>query len=203
MFRHPFTSLVAGPTGAGKTRWIQKFIGNVDKMMSPPPQRIIYCYGEWQTLFNDMYGSVEFVSGLPDLEELDSRVNNLIVLDDLMNEADESVSKLFTKISHHRNTSVIFLVQNLFPKNKEFRTISLNSHYIVVFKNVRDKTQITNLAKQMYPGNIKYLQSAYLDATTEPFKYLLIDLKPDTLDSQRLLTNVFPEEGLTCCYVPK
>ena len=36
------------------------------------------------------------------------------------------VTKLFTKKSHHCNTSVIYLVQNVFPKGKESRTISLN-----------------------------------------------------------------------------
>ena len=40
-----------------------------------------------------------------------------------MAETDERVTNLFTKKSHHCNTSVIYLVQNLFPKNKESRTI--------------------------------------------------------------------------------
>ena len=39
------------------------------------------------------------------------------------------------------------LVQNLFPKNKETRTISLNAHYMVVFKNPRDKSQISHLTR--------------------------------------------------------
>ena len=37
---------------------------------------------------------------------------------------------------HHRNTSVLCLVQNLFPKNKESRKISMNSQFMVVFKNL-------------------------------------------------------------------
>ena len=36
---------------------------------------------------------------------------------------------------------MLYLVQNLFPKNKESRTISLNSQYMVVFKNPRDASQ--------------------------------------------------------------
>jgi len=51
-----------------------------------------------------------------------------------MNETNRSVTDLFTKGSHHRNISEIYIVQNLFNKRKEHRTISLNSHYIVVFK---------------------------------------------------------------------
>ena len=45
--------------------------------------------------------------------------------------------------------SVIFLTQNLFHKNKHMRTISLNAHYLVLFKNPRDVEQFTTLARQM------------------------------------------------------
>ena len=33
------------------------------------------------------------------------------------------------------------------------RNISLNIHYIILFKNPRDSQQISTLARQMYPGN--------------------------------------------------
>ena len=69
------------------------------------------------------------------------------------------------KKSHHRNTSVLYFVQNLFPKNKESRTISLNSHYMVVFKNPRDASQMSHLARQMYPGRVQFVQEAFKDAT--------------------------------------
>ena len=36
-----------------------------------------------------------------------------------MNEADQRISNLFTKGSHHTDSSVIHIVQNLFSKNKE------------------------------------------------------------------------------------
>ena len=62
---------------------------------------------------------------------------------------DESVHE---EESHHSDTSVIYLVQNLFSKNKESRTISLNAQYMIVFKNPRDSSQLANLARQMYPG---------------------------------------------------
>ena len=62
---------------------------------------------------------------------------------------------------------------------------------MVVFKNVRDASQITNLAKQMYPGNVKYLKSIYEDATNKRYGYLLIDLKPDTSYLLRLRTDIF------------
>jgi hypothetical protein len=57
---------------------------------------------------------------------------HLIILDDLMDETDQRVTSLFTKKSHHRNISVMYIVQNLFHRGKHHRTISLNAHYMVV-----------------------------------------------------------------------
>ena len=80
--------------------------------------------------------------------------------------------------------------------------MSLNSHYLVLFKNARDATQISHLAGQMYPGKSKFMIEAYRDATSSPFSYLLIDLKQATEDKLRLRTNIFPGET-TYVYVPK
>ena len=128
------------------------------------------------------------------MTSLDPAKVNLLIIDDLMHEMNEVVAKLFTKGSHHRNTSVLLLTQNIFHQNKHSRTVSLNAHYMVLFNNVRDASQITNLAKQMYPGNVKYLKSSYEDATNKHYGYLLIDLKPDTSDLLRLRTDIFPGE---------
>ena len=90
-----------------------------------------------------------------------------------MSETDDRVTRLFTKGSHHRNLSDMYIVQNLFGKNKEQRTISLNSHYLVIFQSPRDASEITHLAQQMYPGKLKYLQEAFKDATSAAYSYLL------------------------------
>ena len=84
------------------------------------------------------------------------------------------------------------LTQNLFDKNKYARTISLNAHYIVLFKNPRNVTQFATLARQMYPNSSKFAIEAYRDATSVPFEYLLVDLKPDQDERRRLRTNIFP-----------
>ena len=67
-------------------------------------------------------------------------------------------------------------------KNKQTRTLSLNSHYIVLFKNARDATQVDNLARQMYLGKSAFMIEAFKNATSAPCGYLLIDLKQETED---------------------
>ena len=173
-------------------------------MIDPPPERITWCYGEWQEAYATMdLVDVRFEEGLPNASMFDSATRNLIIIDDLKVETDERVTTLFTKKSHHRNTSVLYLVQNLFPKNKESRTISLNSQYVLVFKNPRDATQMAHLARQMYPGCVKFVQEAFKDATSVPYGYLLVDLKQDTPEDMRLRTTIFPNDGFQYVYLPK
>ena len=98
--------------------------------------------------------------------------------------------------------SIIYIVQNLFSKNKEHRTITLNCHYIVIFKNPRDASQIIRLASQMFPRQTQYMLEAYKMATEQPYSYLFIDLKQDTPDHMRLRSNIFVDET-QFVYIPK
>ena len=189
---------IAGPTGSGKTTFVERFLTTLPDVMVPVPEKIIWCYSEWQSAYEKLNGFVDFVEGLPSVWESGPR--RLIIIDDLMNQTDDRVTELFTKGSHHRNMSVIQIVQNLFDKKQ--RTINLNCHYTVLFKNPRDASQITHLAKQMYPGQVRFMQDAYKLATSQPFGYLVVDLKQETLDHLRLRSNIFPGEQQVV-YVPK
>ena len=192
-FQHPFTCVIAGVTGSGKTVFVTRLLQYADAMINFPPEKIYWHYGAWQTQFETLT-NVEFIEGLPNIENVDKTKRTLIIIDDLMNETNRSVTNLFTKGSHHYNCSVIYIVQNLFNQNKENRTISLNSHYIVVFKNPRNVSQIVHLAKQSYPSRPKVVQEAFLDATSKPFGYLLFDFTQKIQDSYRLRTQIFPDE---------
>ena len=128
---------------------------------------------------------------------LDDSKRTLIVLEDLMLETDRSVSKLFTKGSYYRNVS-----QNLYSKNKDNRMISLNTHYLALFKNPRNASQIACLGRQMYSNDARYFYEAFEDATLQPHNYLLMDFKQSTPKECRLRASVFPDYGLAV-YVKK
>ena len=195
-WKHPFTCIVAGPTSCGKTFFVSRFLHHVEEMMNPPPQNIFWFYGEWQEAYASMnLPHVKFQEGLPRDDFLNPGKRNLVVIDDLLSETDARVTKLFTRGSHHKNTSVIYITQNMFDKNRENRTISLNAHYMVLFKSPRDAMQVEHLARQMFPGKTKYMREAFADATSQPFSYLLVDLKPDTPDDLRLRSKIFPGEN--------
>ena len=171
-------------------------------MIDPQHEHVTWYYGQWQSAYDNLdIPNLRIEEGLPTSFKADKR--NVVVLYDLMVETDGRVTDLFTKKSHHSNTSVMHIVQNLFPKQKESRTISLNAQYMVVFKNPRDASQITHLAKQMYPGHVKFVQEAFKDATTVPYGYLLVDLKQYYPEDMRLRTSILPDDAVQYVYIPK
>ena len=118
--------LVAGGRGVGKTEFTKSLIQYRERIMSPAPVRIVWCYAKHQPrLLQDLIRinpSIEYINGIPaDVEEMfDTNTTNLIVIDDMMDEGteDKRVSNLFTR-GRHTNLSVIFLTQNLFHKKTE------------------------------------------------------------------------------------
>ena len=181
-WRHPFTCLITGPTSCGKTQFTLQLLKHSKAVIQPPPQKIIWCYGIYQTTFDALRTNevIEFREGLPNPNSFDGQQRTLLIIDDLMSETNDSVTKIFTKISHHMN--VIYLTQNLFFAGKHNHTIGLNSHYLVIFKNPMTM-QISNLPRQI-TGRTKFVVDAFRDATSKPFSCLLIDLKPDTVITQ-------------------
>ena len=174
---------------------------HLEKLFHPVPNKVIYCYGEYQKEFDELLKTlpfVEFIEGFPSnlYEMTEGCENSLVILDDLMSQCsnDQRMSDLFTRGSHHRGISVLFLTQNLFPPGKLSRTISLNSHYMIIFRNPRDSLGIATLARQMYPKNSEYLLESFNDATTRPYGYLLLDLHQLTPENMRLRTNILPDE---------
>jgi hypothetical protein len=137
-----------GATCSGKTQFVFRLIRHADQLIDPPPEKIVYCYGEFQPSFAE-FPQVEFHEGLPNVSRFDGKFRILLFIDDLMNEANQNVCNLFTKLSHHRNVSVVFITQNLFHRNRHIRTMNLNTHYLVLFKNPRDANQVATLARQM------------------------------------------------------
>lgn len=192
-FQHPFTMLLAGPTRVGKSWFLRDLLAERRKMFNPPPDKVIWFYGIYQQLYDGMH-DVIFVEGFPSNYREYLGATSLIILDDLMMECgdDERLTYLFTKGSHHLNLSVIFITQNLFHKGKEMRSVSLNSQYLVLFKNRRDMTQIIYLGRQLYPRHSKFFQEVFEDATKKPFSYLLVDLRNETVERMRLRTQILP-----------
>lgn len=203
----PSSISIIGPTMSGKTSFIFRYLKNIKAMyqVNEHPVQIMYCFGADQPLFREMelaIPNIFFHQGLPTESELndfaENGVHKLVVMDDLaqeiINRADMEI--LFTQKMHHMNLSLITVYHNLFHQGKYARNISLNTTYLVLFRNLRDSSQIVYLGHQLFPGRKGHLLQAYEDATRER-GYLLIDLSPIIVDERlRLRTNIFSDEDL-------
>ena len=208
-FKHPFSGIISGASSSGKTEWLIKLVHEAKDLITPPPERILWYYGQYQPSYEDpRLKDVIFHQNLPEQwpmeqESFAERKRTLMILDDLMSESDKKILQIFVHGSHHWNLSCFLVLQNAFYKGRNTRTISLNAGYMVILKNPRDASQIMHLARQMFPSNPQFLVESYRDATRRPFGYILIDLKGDTPEHARVRTNVFYEGGTQYVYVPK
>ena len=180
-------------------------------MFSIPPQKIMYCYGEYQPMFDRMLKEIPNLvlhHGLPSKDEINTfsedQSHTVLILDDLFRHVIKSADALdlFCVTAHHKCVSVIFLTQNIFGQGPFARSISLNCMYVVLFKNVRDGRQIMTFGSQVYPKKTDYFMDAYNKATKMPYGYLLCDLSPQTPDQYRLRSNILQHQ-YTSLYTPQ
>ena len=97
---------------------------------------------------------------------------------------DQRIANLFTKGSHHRNISIVYLTQNVFPQGRACRDIALNTQYLVLFNNPIDR-QVATLARRIYPFTCATFMRKFEDATARPYGYLVLDLKSSTSEQDR------------------
>ena len=200
----PYSLLLCGPTGCGKTTLIVELLKNHEDLSTQMPKKLIWIYGvEEPELFETIEEiwaprQCEFVEGFPEdlmsqLEKTNDR-GSLCIFDDVMNEvsSNATISKLFTCGRSHLGCSLVLMLQNIFPKRSQSRTISINAQYQVLFQNPRDSLQISILARQLCPLNSKDFLEIYKRATHQAYGYLFCCFTQFCLDEIRYHTNVLP-----------
>ena len=196
----PFRMLMAGCSGSGKSTLTTQLVARADRVMARCPVRIIVFYSHMQEAYREMAQlapcPVELLDGTEHFTDaFTTEPGTLVIVDDMQATHARLVSAWFTRKSHHCDTSIIHLVQNVFDKDPSHRTISLNATYIVLFKNPRDMSQVSHLDHQAYPGGGGILTAAYRDATaTRPHSYVVMDFNQSTPEKLRLRNTLFPED---------
>ena len=187
------TMCVAGPSHSGKTTFVLNLLEHRHEIFRSVVNRVIWCYGIYQHDLNQELQQRGYLLHNNAIDSNDIQANDIVVLDDLFHESRNSsdVTAMFTKAAHHKPCFIIFIMQNLFPSGKEARTRSLNTHYLVLFKNPRDKSQIEFLARQVVPRNPKALIQVFDSATEKPHSYLFLDLTQECPEHYRFRSNLF------------
>ena len=117
-FKENSSICLIGSTGSGKTRWVYRLISNLPGMFERPKiSKILYCYGVYQSLFDEMQQTVsnlQFQEGIPlqqDIEALAEGQNHcLLVLDDLMSKVVASENmQIYSASFVITKTSVLYI----------------------------------------------------------------------------------------------
>ena len=196
MIQHPSRTVVCAPSMGGKTLWAVSTILRKD---SPWSRVIVMCHeiSKEQELFKKLRkefkgkGGVIYVNGLPQTEEEEKEVMDLmvegrtkcmptvIVVDDLMQDSDggrgaKFLSRLFTA-SRHANCSVMNLIQTVMHSRRNRQ----NADYMVLFDFPSCADAVLALSRQLSPEDKgKRVMQAYRQATSKPYGYLLITTRP-------------------------
>jgi len=196
---------VVGPSGCGKTYFTCRLLS--ENFFKVPIKRIFWHSGISEGESGETLSclkklrELKLIEGLPKGWINKPKQFDAIVIDDLFEEVNSDAvnfNRLFTKVARHRQVTVLFLTQNLFHAGGKHRTRNINTHYLVIFKNPRDKTVIDYVARQAYPQNRKFLMNVFADATTNvPHGYLFLDFTQNCPEDLRVRTDIFNDkEGL-------
>ena len=207
VFRHPARILIFGPSYSGKSTLVANLLDNQLQVFDINFDRIIYCSDGSSLVTTNKNLTIESYEFYDQnlFNSLDNNQNNCLILDDFMHRAsnDVQISELFTKRSHHQNVTIIFLLQNLFPKSKFITDIKRNANYIFLMSNPADEKSIKLFSSYLDPSNPNFIHSAYIDSTkNKPFSYLLIDLHQQQSNEVRIRSNlIFDGEPQQIAYI--
>ena len=208
-FKTPSSILVGGPSGRRKTCFTESLLlDHLEELFVNPPSTVHFCCGAWQDGFQTMKEEgVQFHEGVPTTFHLQKWFpkGDLLVLDDLITKGgqDKDLLDLFTKHSHHKNITVLYLCQDMFPPEKYAKSISRNAHYVIAFKNPSDQLGIRNLLLQTFPTYWQDVMDVYQKVIERPFGYMVLDLHPASDDRMRVSSHLLTHEGFPRCYQRK
>ena len=169
-------TIIFGQTVAGKTYFMLEVIRQ--KLIHPFPKNIYYMYNieqDFMYRWNETEEQkITFIQGLG-VEQMNTSEPSLLVIDDLLLSTNKEVLEMFILGSHHKQISLFYLTQNLFPNCNMNRTMSNNAHYYVLFHNQRNFRQIHTLAHQIYVGrDVQRITNAYKRASKQERGFVVL-----------------------------
>jgi GTPase SAR1 family protein len=196
---HPSRIIIFGPSGSGKSSLVERILLEQENVFDFLFDNIVYVSGQGFPDFDVINGvKVKKYKELTEdvIDGMDRQQKSLLISDDnIYISNDKIMSNVFTKYSHHKNITVIYLTQNLFPKTKYSRDISINSNYIILMSNPRESTQVKKLSSQVDGTNFIY--ECFIDATKDnAFSYLLLDFDQRTPVMYRVRSSIFPSDEI-------
>ena len=194
---------------SGKTVWLYNLLKEKDLLIEPKVHKTILFYVENQPIYQKMLEQnliQKAINNIPEYEKIrdiakeHNKEGHILLLFDDAKGYFHNLEPLYLVGSHHLKASSIMLTQNLFAEGPSLRSISLNAHYVVLFKSLRGEQQIRTFARQISTTQSSFIVKSYKSSTKQPYSYLIIDLKPSQSDVVRLRSRIFSHEGIPICF---
>lgn len=214
-FKRRSNIIIGGASGSGKTTFVKNLLSLRGDLLEVNPDRVFLFYSNKQDIYDEMLRQglidelIDVNENFPSLEYLTQVCEpfkggngSLIILDDIMADVTPDFTKIFCNFSHHENASIILMTQNIFYDDKHFRNVTRNAHYYVLL-NHRDVQQISSLGRQICPSDPNYLTKAFLEATSRPYNYIVLDFRVDSPPEIRVRSNLFPNQFPVRVYIKK
>ena len=223
----PFTLLIAGKTKCGKTHLLLHILRHwryfTDDVGGFFTKKIYWFYG---TAAEEQMSEVKeifdgFRTELHDEEEqptlhfqhadfkseeckrlLDNIENAIIVLDDLMVEMSSTpqLASYFTRESHHKKICLIYLWQDIFPKQQFACSISKNTDYKILFDNPAAVKSVEIMLYQMFGKSkassiFRTIQDYFLNSKKGSYPHVLFNVKPNQDSSTKIILDAYSDRS--------
>ena len=189
--------IVSGATSSGKTSAILRIFK--ERLIEPFPEKIYYLYGAFQDFMktwniDKSNPRIEFIEGL----KLDCIENfsgsKALIIDDLSLTQNEQLTNHFLRGSHHKRCTTFYINHSIFMNDGNYRILSNNAHYFMIFKNRRNQSQVSRLASQVFNGDeSKRITEAYKYSCLQQFGFMLLCFHPRVPNEFTVICDYFSE----------
>ncbi len=199
----PRNMIFCGATNSGKISLFLSSLVSAAENYNPTPSMVYFLYNIFQPSYLEIKEKllregiqVEFSHSADFGEEelkavsLSTEGQIIVAIDDATISTSKSakIAHLFT-IARHYRTSMCLFWHVIFANSPESRIISQNTAYFFLLSSPRMLTQVGTLGGQLHMR--KAVLAAYLEATSKPYGYILLDLSVSTPSFMRIRGNVF------------
>ena len=178
----PFSMILTGNSMSGKTSFVFDLIDNINNIVINPPQEIHFLYSVDQPIYAKYRDKINFTKNVDILTLTpEDEGGAMIIIDDMSDilVKDPNLVSLFTKNTHHKNISVILILQNLFIQSPNYVTLRQNACYYG-FTDVGMNLTALNIFASRLGGKemSQYFKAAYKNTMKKKFQVLLLDAHP-------------------------
>ena len=178
LFNLPHRSVAIGSSGSGKTNWLCNYLERLCSGKGSYAHIYIICKDDSEPLYkylatlSDSIMVKEGLQHIPKLDDIDKKINTLVIIDDMVLDKDQSKVEKYYMMCRKKNVSIIYLSQSYYRVPKFIR---VNANELILIKVPSERDLKLILSESAMGIDKEVLLRMYNDLTREKFNALIID----------------------------